>query len=107
MLCIAELIIHLFVFALSLLMIAIAAFILWVVLSELYKEGKRKEKKSPEWAMKWDDEKKENPMERVRRSLVNYLKGSDTRESCTQKKFELKLNKFYSVFFQYSSISSS
>jgi len=43
MLCLAELVIHLFVFALSLLMIAIAAFILWIVLSELYKEGKRKE----------------------------------------------------------------
>ena len=43
MLCLAELIIHIFVFALSLLMIAIAAFILWVVLSELYREAKRKE----------------------------------------------------------------
>ena len=43
MLYLSELIIHIFVFALSLLMIAIAAFILWVVLSELYREGKRKE----------------------------------------------------------------
>jgi hypothetical protein len=43
MLCLAEIIIHIFIFALSLLMIAIASFILWVVLSELYKEAKRKE----------------------------------------------------------------
>ena len=42
MICLAELVIHLFVFALSMLMMAIAAFILWVVLSELYREGKRK-----------------------------------------------------------------
>lgn len=43
MICLAELVIHLFVFALSMLMMAIAAFILWVVLSELYREGKRKQ----------------------------------------------------------------
>ena len=43
MICLADLVIHLFVFALSMLMMAIAAFILWVVLSELYREGKRKQ----------------------------------------------------------------